>query len=46
LSLMMAFYRLATAAKLHELYSNGTREVTLRRYAAQAEAALADGGVP
>jgi glycosyltransferase involved in cell wall biosynthesis len=46
LSLMMAFYRIATAAKLHELCSNGPREATERHYAAQAEAALADGGVP
>lgn len=46
LSLMMAFYRVAAAAKLRELCSNGTRETTQRHYRAQAEAALADGGVP
>lgn len=41
LSLMMAFYRLAAAAKLRELCENGDSAAIMRRYAAEAEATLA-----
>jgi glycosyltransferase involved in cell wall biosynthesis len=42
LSIFMAFYRIAAGAKMHEIYSIGSRESVRRRYNQEAERLLAE----